>query len=311
VLIRSIFLVLIFFGIQVSQLVAQNDSIPSQSEDDTVIDTRQIDQQMVAPTSTKKPVGDRSPFRNRRFNPNYGIRSFFNRFTFTPLLGYSRTYYREKVSSTETASDFNGWGIPISGTLNFHIDRFRLGGGAALEFHNIKEDDIGIAQGIINDKSTMFTKFYGNLGAEVFQYWDYMLVPEVQVGKMKLGKGFNTDSVSNGMFINLGVSVEKELSEYFRVILKPSYELRNLEKTGAEPMDYKMNAFTIKLGVSIRYPDLPRCPLKACHTQIKHIHYGNEYRGQPLPIEQYRGYGELNPTLKKYKGRNKKKLNPY
>jgi hypothetical protein len=44
---------------------------------------------------------------------------------------------------------------------------------------------------------------------------------------------------------------------------------------------------------------------------MKHIHYGNEYRGQPLPIEQYRGYGELNPTLKKYKGRNKKKLNPY
>ena len=80
---------------------------------------------------------------------------------------------------------------------------------------------------------------------------------------------------------------------------------------GSEPSEYSMNAFSIKFGVSIRYPDLPRCPLKACHTQIKHIHYGNEYRGQPLPIEQYRGYGELNPTLKKYKGRNKKKLNPY
>jgi hypothetical protein len=72
-----------------------------------------------------------------------------------------------------------------------------------------------------------------------------------------------------------------------------------------------MNAFTLKLGVSIRYPDLPRCPLKACHTQIKHIHYGNEYRGQPLPIKQNRKYGELNPKLKKYKGRNKRKLNPY
>lgn len=295
-----------------ASLLAQNDTIPSQqpSEEDTVIDTRQMDKPP-EPTSVKKPVGDRGPFRNRRFNPNYGLRSILNKFTFTPTLGYSRTFYREKVESTEMAGDFNGWGIPVSGTLNFHINRFRIGGGAGIEFHSFKDEQIGIDNGIINDKKTMFTKFYGNIGAEVYQYWNYMLVPEIQVGSMKLGKGFNTDSLSNGMFVNLGVSVEKVLSEYFRLIIKPSYELRSLEKSGSEPADYNMNAFTIKFGVSIRYPDLPRCPLKACHTQIKHIHYGNEYRGQPLPIKQNRKYGELNPVLKKYKGRNKKKLNPY
>ena len=293
--------------------MAQNDSIPNQesSNEDTVIDTREITQEPVAPTSTKKAVGDRSPFRNRKFNPKYGIRRFLNKFTFTPLLGYSQTFYREKVESTEEPSDFNGWGIPLSGTLNFHFDRYRIGAGAGLEFHSFKDEEIGTANGIINDKSTTFTKYYGNFGAEVYRYWDYILVPEIQVGKMKLGKGFNTDSVSTGMFVNLGLSVEKELSEYFRIIVKPSYELRKLDKTGMEPTEYGMNAFTVKLGVSIRYPDLPRCPLKACHTQMKHVHYGNEYRGQPLPIEQYRGYGELNPTLKKYKGKNKKKLNPY
>jgi hypothetical protein len=292
-------------------LLAQNDSIPPQpSEDDEVIDTRQLEKP-AEPTSTKKPVGDRGPFRNRRFNPNYGLRSILNKFTFTPTLGYSRTFYREKVGSTEEASDFDGWGIPVSGTLNFHVDRFRIGAGAEAEFHSFKDEQFGIDNGIINDKKTMFTKFYGNVGAEVYQYWNYMLVPELQVGSLNLGKGFNADSVNNGMFVNLGVSVEKILSEYFRIIVKPSYEFRGLEKTGSGSADYSMNAFTIRLGVSIRYPDLPRCPLKACHTQIKHIHYGNEYRGQPLPIKQNRKYGELNPVLKKYKGRNKKKLNPY
>ncbi len=312
IFIRYSFFLSLLFCFPLFSLKGQNDTIPKQNkfEEDAVIDTREIKPEP-AESSTKKAVGNRNPFRNRHFNPNYGIRRFLNKFTFTPTLGYSKTFYREKVSSTETASDFNGSGFPIGGTLNFHFNRFRIGGGAEIEFHSIKEDDIGIAQGIINKKSTMFTKYYGNLGAEVYQYQDYMLVPEVQVGRLKLGKGFNTDSVSNGLFINLGVSIEKVLSEYFRVILKPSYELRSLVKSGTEPADYKMNGVTLKLGVSIRYPDLPRCPLKACHTQIKHIHYGNEYRGQPLPIEQYRGYGELNPTLKKYKGRNKKKLNPY
>ncbi|GJM30438.1 MAG: hypothetical protein DHS20C17_30730 [Cyclobacteriaceae bacterium] len=297
--------------VAVFPLYGQNDSIPDTQQDTEVIDTRETQTEPVEPSSVKKPVGDRSPFRNRRFNPKYGIRSFLNKFTFTPLMGYSRTYYREKVSSTEEPSDFNGSGIPISGTLNFHFDRFRIGAGAGMEFHSIKEPEVAIAQGIINDKNTLFTKFYGNIGAEVYQYWDYMLVPEVQIGKLNLGKGFNADSVNNGMFVNLGVSIEKIMSEYFRVIIKPSYEIRSLEKTGTEMADYRMNGFSVKLGVSIRYPDLPRCPLKACHTQIKHIHYGNEYRGQPLPIKQNRKYGELNPKLKKYKGRNKRKLNPY
>lgn len=312
-LIRYSLFLSILFVLNGFELVGQNDSIPKQksSMDDAVIDARDIESKTIEPTSIKKAVGNRSPFRNRRFKPKYGIRGFLNKFTFTPGLGYSKTYYREKVSSTEEASDFTGSGIPLSGTLNFHINRFRIGAGAGLEFHSVKEDDIGIDQGIINKKSTTFTKYYGNFGAEVFEYWDYIFVPEVQVGKLKLGKGFNTDSVNVSLFINLGVSVEKELSEYFRIILKPSYELRSLEKTGTDPLDYNMNGFTVQIGVSIRYPDLPRCPLKACHTPIKHIHYGNEYRGQPLPIEQYRGYGELNPTLKKYKGKNKRKLNPY
>lgn len=289
---------------------AQNDTIPPQdgfNEDQSSV-TSEPDAE---PTSTKKAVGDRSPFRNRRFKPKYGIRKFLNKFTFTPVTGYSKTYYKEDAPNTEIATEFKGSGIPLAGTLNFHVDRFRIGGGAGLEFHSIKDDQIALSQGIINKKSTIFSRYYGNIGAEVYQYWDYMLVPELQVGKLKLGKGFNQDSVTSGLFVNLGVSVEKVMSEYFRVVLKPSYEFRSLEKTGPEGGKYKMPGLTVQLGFSIRYPDLPRCPIRACQTQIKHIHYGNEYRGQPLPIKQYRKYGELNPKLLKYKRKNKRKLNPY
>ena len=224
-------------------IIAQNDSIPAQpSADDAVIDSREIAAEP-EPTSTKKPVGDRSPFRNKRFNPNYGLRRILNMFTFTPTVGYSKTYYNLKSAdsammgdTTGVSRDFKGSGIPISGTLNFHYKWFRIGAGAELEFHSFKDEQVGIDQGIINDKKTTFTKFYGNIGGEVYRYWDYALVPEVQVGKLNLGKGFNKDSVSNNLFINLGVSVEKELSEYFRIVVKPSYEIRSLEKLELKPL---------------------------------------------------------------------------
>ena len=300
-------------------VLAQNDTIPPQEgfNEDVVVDEQEQQQpqeqletdKKEKPTSTKEPIGGKSPFRNRNFNPKYGFRKFLNKFSFTPLLGYSKTFYREKVSSSEQSNDFNGGGVPIMGTLNFHVDRFRIGGGAGLEFHSIKDEDIAMSQGLINKKGTTFTKFYGNIGAEVYQYWDYMLVPEVQVGKIKLGKGFNSDSVSNGLFVNVGVSVEKVMSEYFRFIAKPSYEIRSLTKTGGSK--YGMNSLSLMVGFSIRYPDIPRCPIRACHTQIMHLHYGNEYRGKPLPIKQNRKYGELNKRLIKYRGKNKKKLNPY
>ena len=300
-------------------LWAQNDTIPPQDDqgfnDDTYVEeTLSSDSSQVEepdPESTKERVDEKSPFRNRRFKPKYGIRRFLNKFSFTPSIGYAKTWYNEDVGSSEQAVDFKGGGVPLSGTLNFHVDRFRIGGGAGIEFHSIKDEQIAISQGIINKKGTTFTKFYGNIGAEVYQYWDYMLVPELQVGKLKLGNGFNQDSVSNGLFINLGVSIEKVMSEYFRFILKPSYEFRSLEKSGGTATRYKMPAVALQLGFSIRYPDLPRCPIRACHTQMKHIHYGNEYRGQPLPILQNRKYGQLNKRLLKYRGKNKRKLNPY
>lgn len=311
----SVFLVL---GLTCGTVYAQNDTIPPQdgfNEQEAGFNeeapTLQSDPVSEKPTSTKKSTVGKGPWRNRNFNPKYGFRKFLNKFSFTPLIGYSKTFYREKVGSTEEPSDFNGGGVPIMGTLNFHVNRFRIGGGAGLEFHSIKDEEVAMSQGLINKKSTTFTKFYGNLGAEVYQYWDYMLVPEVQVGKIKLGKGFNGDSISNGLFINIGVSVEKVMSEYFRFIAKPSYEFRNFTKTDAADTKYKMPGLSLMVGFSIRYPDIPRCPISACSTQIMHLHFGNEYRGKPLPIKQNRKYGELNKRLLKYRGKNKKKLNPY
>jgi hypothetical protein len=74
-----------------------------------------------------------------------------------------------------------------------------------------------------------------------------------------------------------------------------------------------MNAGYLQVGLSYSIPELPRCYLKDCKIQINHAHGNKEYRSRRHPIykKQNPGYGENHPTLIKYKGKNKRKLNPY
>jgi hypothetical protein len=69
----------------------------------------------------------------------------------------------------------------------------------------------------------------------------------------------------------------------------------------------------LTVGFTYSLPELPRCFLKDCHAQINHAHGNKEYRSRRHPIykKQNPGYGENDPTLIKYKGKNKRKINPY
>jgi hypothetical protein len=106
------------------------------------------------------------------------------------------------------------------------------------------------------------------------------------------------------------------MSEYFRLFVRPSYEIRsytlNFAETG-QSIDHKFNAFYINVGATYRIPELRRCFLKTCKAQMNHAHGNREYRSRVHPIykKQNPHYGENHPVIIKYKGRNKKKLNPY
>ncbi|MFN7258430.1 MAG: hypothetical protein ACK5TU_00905, partial [Cyclobacteriaceae bacterium] len=121
---------------------------------------------------------------------------------------------------------------------------------------------------------------------------------------------------TGGMYYNLGVTIERDLSEYFKVFARPSFEIKSyvlpIPESGLA-IDHSMNAFYINIGVTYRIPELPRCFLKDCHVQINHAHGNREYRSRRHPVykKQNPGYGENDKTLIKYKGKNKRKLNPY
>lgn len=219
--------------------------------------------------------------------------------------------------TTELAFKVRGASFPLLLMLHYNINRFRVGVGVAVEYHKIakfspKFDENFLINYEGESINSLQTRLFGTIGAKVYDYWDYSFVADAQFGKHNRGGAFNKTYIDQGMYFNIGVAIEKNLSEYFRVVLRPSYEFSsytiNLPET-TQSIKNKAPALYLQAGISLTYPEIPRCPIKSCHTQMKHVHYGKEFRGQPLPKKQVPGYGENHPELDMYKGRRKGKRN--
>lgn len=227
------------------------------------------------------------------------------------------------VNSDTTTIGFRAkaFNIPIKATLHVEFDKYRIGGGYSFEHTGMGDfSPTQYGDRISNfspDFSSFFLqKYFGMIGGTVYRYYDYLLVVDANVGGYSLGSNFDKSSIKKGMFLNLGVAVEREMSEYFRVFIRPSYEIKsytlNLAETN-QSITHKFNAFYVNVGATYRFPELRRCFLKNCRAQLNHAHGNKEYRSRVHPIHKKQNphYGENHPNLIKYKGKNKKKLNPY
>lgn len=212
--------------------------------------------------------------------------------------------------------------IPLKATLHVEFSgRFRIGGGYSFDFvklgdfkpleygSSIRNFDPGFS-------SFFLKKYFVLLGASVYRYEEYLLTVDANIGGYSLGKNFDKSVITKGVFVNLGTTIEREMSEYFRLFIRPSYEFKNYDLNFSEAgqsIKHRFNAFYINVGATYRIPELRRCFLKECRIQINHAHGNREYRSRVHPIwkKQNPHYGENYPNLIKYKGKNKRKLNPY
>jgi len=211
--------------------------------------------------------------------------------------------------------------IPLRATLHVEIDRFRIGGGYSFEYTRVGEFKPLSYSDRIRDyspevSSFFLQKYFVSLGASVYRYYEYLLVVDMNIGGYKLGSDFDAGSIKKGVFVNLGVTVEREMSEYFKLFVRPSYELKSYKLNFAESgqnINHKFNAFYVNIGATYRIPELRKCFLKNCKAQMNHAHGNREYRSRVHPIykKQNPHYGENHPVIIKYKGKNKRKLNPY
>lgn len=225
-----------------------------------------------------------------------------------------------KVSGDTTDLRMLGIGHSLPLGLDLHVvlmERFRIGGGIGMEMFSIRplsfKNDGGVLGQYHTDiKSSLAWRYYGMLGTRVISWgnWDHTV--DVRLGKKKfLGQHFQ--KVHENTFFNLGFMMERQYSEYFRLTLRPSVEWfsfkSSLESIGnmgeLEELKTSAPAFYFQAGISINYPRLPRCPIKACHTQLEHLHNGKEFRGQPIHKWQNPKYGQNHPELQRNLKRDK------
>lgn len=215
-----------------------------------------------------------------------------------------------------------GTSIPLAGMIHVEFDRYKIGGGFMFEYHRpgtFRPTVFGdrIASFDPNFGSAFYKKYFLMLGAKVYRYQLWLLSVDSRIGAYRLGRNFDRDLVQKGIFVNLGVTFERELSEYFSAYIRPSFDFKNytlsLPESNLE-VNHSMNAVYVGVGITYRIPEHPKCFIKNCTTQINHQHGNSQvYRSRMHPIykKQNPHHGENYPNLIKYKGKNKKKMNPY
>ena len=241
--------------------------------------------------------------------------------TVTVISVIPRSLFVISSDSVKLGFKGNAFNIPLKATVHYEYDRYRIGGGYSYEYMNIRQfHPISYGNYIDDFRPTspggFMRKYFGMLGISFLRWNDLLFTADVNVGGYKPGKNFNTSLIKKGVYANVGVTVEREFSEYLKGFIRPSFELKNYKLSVPEvgqTINHSINAFYINIGVVYKLPGLPKCYNKDCHHQMNHVHGDTEYRSQMHPFykKQNPMYGENNPTLIKYKGKNRKKLSPY
>ena len=268
-----------------------------------------------------QPAAGGNPIVYDPITPTVGFTNWFNKGETAPITINPGDF---TVSSEDSDIGFKSksFNIPLKLTLHAEfLKRFRAGIGYSFEFTKVKDFEPTSFGNDINNyspevSSFFLKKYFVLLGASVYRYNEYLLTIDANIGGYGLGKDFDKDQIKRGVFINLGATVEREMSEYFRLFVRPSYEIKSFDlsiPTTDHTIKHKMNAFYINIGATYRIPELRRCFHKQCKAQINHAHGNKEYRSRVHPIwkKQNPHTGENYPELIKYKGKNKRKFNPY
>ena len=246
---------------------------------------------------------------------------FSNWFNRTEASNFAITPSTFQVNTDDAKVSFKGRGgsIPLKLTAHYEWKRYRIGAGYSYEYlwiGDFKSKEFGqLGTFSPNAKGGFMRKYFVVLGAALYRYQEYLLVADVQIGGFKPSRTFNMGQISKGLYYNLGFTIERDMSEYFKLFVRPSFEFKSLTLgvPDAGGIKHKFNAFYLNVGATYRIPELRRCVIKGCKAQMNHAHGNREYRSKvhPIYLKQNPNYGENHPTLIKYKSKNKRKINPY
>lgn len=216
----------------------------------------------------------------------------------------------------------NGLNVPLKLTVHYEYKQFRFGAGYSYELMllgSLKGSSaINPEQYSVTPSSTLgfMSRYFGIIGYSFYRFDKYLFTADANIGNFSPGANFSSSLIQKGIYYNVGLTIERDFSEYFKVFARPSIEMKSYSialPPSGKSIDHSMNAIYLNIGVTYRIPELPKCYHKYCRVQINHAHGNKEYRSRDHKFYEIQnpGYGENDPVLIKYKGKNKRKLNPY
>jgi len=244
-----------------------------------------------------------------------GITNWLNKPYLTDTLNTSSAIFYENnlnesdqnrsyvIDSLEKRLVGGGNAIPIHLKLHFNYDRYRLGAGATFEINskaNLKLK--GFPDFIANyesDYSRFFTrKYYLTAGVRYFDFWDFSYFADVEYGNFRLSdSAFPGSNVTASNYWNISFPIEKNFSEYFRLVMRPSVDLKSINTTLPSGGSIKTNMWNLQfqVGVRVSFPLFKKCPIDNCEAQKEHHHLDKKFRGQPIYKWQNPKVGENHP----------------
>lgn len=229
------------------------------------------------------------------------------------------------VSSDSTQLGFKGsaLNLPLKLTIHYEfLQKYRVGLGYSYEIMSMGDfnptnfrDRIGSFRP--DNPSGFMKKYFVLLGVSFYRWNDLLFTGDVNIGGYNPGNNFAKGIIKKGIYANAGITIERDLSEYLKLFVRPSFDIKNytLSVPGSNDRSivHNLNAFYVNVGLSYRLPELAKCYHPDCHAQINHAHGNREYRSRMHPFykKQNPHYGENYPRLIKEKRKNRKKLNPY
>ncbi|SMG12854.1 hypothetical protein SAMN05661096_00549 [Marivirga sericea] len=207
------------------------------------------------------------------------------------------------IDSLEKRLVGGGNAIPIHLKLHFNYDRYRIGAGATFEINSKANLQLkGFPDYVANyesDFKRFYTrKFYLTAGVRYYDFWDFSYFADIEYGNFRLSESaFPGGQVSTNNYWNISLPIEKNFSEYFRLVMRPSLDLKSINTTLPTGQSIKTNLWNLQfqVGVRVSFPLFKKCPISNCEAQKEHRHIDKKFRGQPIYKWQNPKVGENDP----------------
>ena len=196
----------------------------------------------------------------------------------------------DTISNLRQKVVFKGIGRTTPSTLILYTEikkRLRLGGGIGTSINTIDKLKPNAEQKQLGDyntsqRTTYYKSYFGMLGFKVVDKPAYAIVADARIGEhFSYAKWRSKRFIEKSTFYNVGITAEKNISQYFRLFGRASYEYQSLAKKIFQKGLLLLGRSDIycQFGISLNWPELPRCKIRNCKIEIKHHHRGKGYRG--------------------------------